>query len=313
MYQKIDDISAGEAAQDTKPAKARGWLFGLVLIGFSVMLAAAIWKYTQKPPSLTHPSEQAAAIDAFNRIQLEASPAIRRARLIDYIANHPASPVILGAKQQLRVMNDYEAKDWSALSDIMFSETLSPTDKQFELERFTARWGEGLVGTRDDDLAALRLSLQPSPEAPKIDRAHKPEGSPIPQTIDGTQMAGGHQTRPVLPRYPVQPVSPATVQPQIRKPEVTPLRVRRNRRPDYPRKAYSRGVAAIVELSLNIDEKGRVRLIETIDVDAARYERDFERAARRAARGTRFYPREEDGRPVPVRNLRKTYVFDPEQ
>ena len=53
--------------------------------------------------------------------------------------------------------------------------------------------------------------------------------------------------------------------------------------------------------------------MDTVSVEAPRYKRDFERAAKRAARGTRYYPREENGRPVPVRNVRKTYMFDPER
>ena len=106
--------------------------------------------------------------------------------------------------------------------------------------------------------------------------------------------------------------TPPPVQPKAAEVEVTPLRVRRNRRPDYPRRAFSRGIPARVVLSLNIDERGRVGLVETISVTAPRYKRDFEKAARTAAKRTRYYPREENGRPVPVRNLRKTYVFDPD-
>ena len=311
MYQKIDDIQ--ETTAEPQPtSSARGWLTFFVFIGFSAILASAIWAYNHKAEPLKHSADQAELTDLFQRIQAEPRKSIRRARLIDYTQNYPDSPVINGAKQQLRVMNEYEARDWAALSDIMFEDPLTPTDKAFALERYIDLWGEGLAGSRDDDLAAFRANLTELTETTVIDRAHTPDESPIPTDIDGSQMVGGHQARPVRPRYPEPlptPVEPQTQEIEI---EITPLRVRRNRSPDYPRRAYARGVPATVVMSLNIDDRGRVRLVETISVTATRYQRDFERAARNAARGTRYYPRKENGRPVPVAGVRRTYVFDPE-
>lgn len=316
MYQNIDDIDGDNAetgATTPAPNKARSWLFLIVILGFGLMLAAAIWKHTQKPEVFIHPSQQADAIEAFRDIQSEPRSAIRRARLIDYVASHEKSPVINAAKQQLEVMDSYESRDWSTLSNIMFVEQATQADKLFELNRYVDNWGEGLIGSRDAEISAFRDTLNTDIETPEIDRRHKPEGSPIPDNIDGSQMAGGQRARPVLPRYPtVRRTVPVAPQPR-RTVEIEPLRVRRARTPDYPRKAFSRRVPAIVEVSFNVDTKGRVVRVQTVRLEARRYERDFERAAIRAARGTRYYPRTEDGVATPVVDVRKTYIFDPER
>jgi len=107
MYQNIDDIEAIHSPEETQLPynDARFWLICLVVFGFSVMLAAAIWKYTQKPAIYIHPSDQPEAAQAFQKIQSETRASLRRARLIDFTQNHPDSPVINGARQQLRVRN----------------------------------------------------------------------------------------------------------------------------------------------------------------------------------------------------------------
>jgi len=232
--------------------------------------------------------------------------------LVDYVKSYPQSPVLGGAQQQLRVMNDYEASDWAKLSDIMFNEDLPALDKTFALDRYVDAWGEGLIGSRDDDIIAFKASLDAAPDANIVDRKFVPEKSPIPETIEAGQMAGGRTARPVLPRYPT-PAPPQIIRPDNSSQDITPARVRRNRAPDYPRRAYSRSIPAVVELSLNIDERGRVGLIETVSIEAPRYSRDFERAARRAAKRTRFHPKTINDRPVPARDIRKTYVFDPDR
>lgn len=323
MYQKIDDIDgeSGAAAPESAKASAQNsagnsaahkWLLLCVVLGFSIMLAAALWKYTQKPVTLTHSADQAEAVAIFNRIQAEPRGSIRRAKLIDFTANHPESPVINGARQQLRVMNEYEAADWAALSDIMFSSTLGLDAKNIALQTYITKWGEGLIGSRDAELAAFKTGLDPDSETAVIDRRQKPEPSPIPSTIDGAKLAGGQTLRTIAPSYPAPPPIVTTPAPRLRTSEVVPLQVRRTKRPNYPRRAYSRGIPAKVEVSYNVDTKGRVQLVKVINIDAVRYESEFARAARRAARDTRYYPKTIDGVPAPVVDVRKTYVFNPD-
>ncbi len=310
MYQTIDDIKEPEDANLAPPHKARFFLTLIVITGFSVILAVAVWTSRQTPNITAHPAEQNEATTAFRNIQEENRPAIRRALLLDYVDSYKQSSVINSAKAQLRVMDDYEAADWAKLSDVMFAENQTPLDKKFEFEHYISIWGESLLGSRDKDITAFRAALDNGEDTPIITRAFIPEKSPIPDTIDASQMAGGRVLRPITPSY-IPPAPRELSPPAPLRQSITPARIRRNRAPDYPRRAYRRSIPAVVELSLNIDERGRVGLIELISIEAPRYSRDFERAARRAAKHTRFHPQLLNGTPIPARDIRKTYVFDP--
>ena len=314
MYQKIDEIDGPDMAIAPQAKEngttARRWLLACVIIGFLAMLAATIWKLSQDPIVLSHPADQTDAVTAFNKVQAEPRAAVRRARLIDFVQTHPNSPVINSARQQLRVMNEYESDDWAALSDAMFSDVLSPIDKRVALEHYTTQWGEGLVGSRDTDIESYKSELDSLSENKSVDRRQKIEASPISGEIDGTRMAGGH-VRTIAPSYPV--IAPTTPQPAPRAitPEIISLQIRTSERPDYPRRAYSRGIPAVVKVTYNVNEKGRTVLVKVTDVQATRYERDFKRAAKKAAQKTRYYPRTVNGVATPVTGITKTYVFDP--
>jgi len=104
-------------------------------------------------------------------------------------------------------------------------------------------------------------------------------------------MAGGQVFRPIKPSYPIPEVVIYNPAPIIAAPKVIDLEIRKSKRPEYPRRAYNRGIPAAVDVSYNVDTKGRVVLVRVINVDADRYSRDFERAAKRAARATRYYPK----------------------
>jgi len=316
MYQKIDDIDAHDTAapqqtDDTRSA-TRAWLMVCVILGFSAMLAGTIWKLSLKPLELTHPAAQPSAIAAFNTVQSEPRASVRRARLIDFVQNHTDSPVINSARQQLRIMDEYEASDWAAVSNAMFSDALSPLEKRLSLDRYISQWGEGLVGSRDEKVKAYKSELGDLNESETIDRRQKTEASPISGTIDGTRMAGGQTIHTIVPSYPIATTTPLPAPaPIIPTAEITPLQIRKSKRPEYPRRAYSRGISAVVEVTYNVDEKGRVVLAKVTNVDAPRYGSDFKRAAKRAARKTSYFPRIEDGVAVPVTGITKTYVFDP--
>ncbi|XLW30440.1 energy transducer TonB [Litorimonas sp. RW-G-Af-16] len=89
-------------------------------------------------------------------------------------------------------------------------------------------------------------------------------------------------------------------------------RVRKNSTPRYPRSAYRRNISGVVTLSLNIDADGDVAMTELVSVQAERYEKDFVKAAERAARKTRFYPKTINGEKVPARGILKRYRFERE-
>jgi len=60
---------------------------------------------------------------------------------------------------------------------------------------------------------------------------------------------------------------------------------------------------------MNIDEKGKVDSVDIVDVQAERYQKDFSRAAERAAKRTRFNPKTINGKAVPAKDVRKRYIF----
>jgi len=110
-------------------------------------------------------------------------------------------------------------------------------------------------------------------------------------------------------RAPVKAPPPPPPPVEIEKDVVVQPSVRRNVSPNYPRSARRRNIGAIVTVTMDIDERGRVSFVETVSVDAERYVKDFRRAAERAAKRTRFNPKTINGKPVPARNIRKRYIF----
>jgi len=73
--------------------------------------------------------------------------------------------------------------------------------------------------------------------------------------------------------------------------------------------AKRRNIGAIVVVSMNINNEGRVDSVDIVDIEAERYEKDFIRAAKRAAKRTRFHPKTVNGKAVPAMDVRKRYIF----
>jgi len=53
-------------------------------------------------------------------------------------------------------------------------------------------------------------------------------------------------------------------------------------------------------------------MIDVLSVEAERYEKDFVKAAKRAARRTSYYPKTVDGQPRAASGVVKRYKFDPD-
>ena len=111
---------------------------------------------------------------------------------------------------------------------------------------------------------------------------------------------------PIIDR-PVAVVETESIEPVIER-----LRVKKASSPIYPSRALRRGIPALVKMRLNVNDRGRVEMVEVVSVKAERYERDFIRASKRAARRIRFHPKTVDGVAVPVSGVEKSFLFDPE-
>jgi protein TonB len=310
MYQSVDDIPL-ENDDETAQTSGRLWPLAVVVAGTAAIIALAFWfrpGTTLEPgdPLQAEPQARAAYLQAIG----ETDPALRRARLRDFLNQNPENPRAPAAQAQLYVLDDAESRAWQATVSSAYDPGLTQDEKLAALDRFQQTWGR-FLGGRDAEIKALRTEVETAPEdAVKPDRSLPDGPSPFPSNVPDTQLAGG--PRPVFSPPPiiVRPTptpAPRPVQPVA---EIVPARERRSVKPRYPRNAERRGVEAVVTLSLNIDERGRVAMTEVVSVEAERYERDFIRAAERAAMRTRFYPKTVDGKPVAASGVRKRYRFE---
>ncbi len=305
MYQTIDDNET-----ELAPARSRTgvWPFA---IGLALLLAIVTGVYLNSPgPAATVvPIEvDRAATEAYRKAISEQNPALRRARLNDYLLTIENAPHQTAVLAQLDVINRYELSDWEQLQSVVYSLRANQDAKIAAIDDYEGRWGSNLLGARDDDLVMLKAEITgDGPDKNLTERKFEGGPSPIPNTVPDTELAGG--PRPVITYVPPRrPITPPTTSERIV--ETTPLRVRRNVTPRYPRKALRRNVEAVVTLKLNIDARGHVAMTELIGVEAESYERDFVKAAERAAMRTRYHPRTENGQAVPVSGVTKRYRFE---
>lgn len=308
MYQSIDD------PQDELDALERGdkrlviWL----LAGICLALIFAIVYWTSPGPAADPPDDSLIRAEqvTYRKAISETAAPMRRARLQDFITTYPESQYMHAVEAQLDVINGHESEDWIEVTAIIYSRKNSRNDKIAALDRYEAQWGGSLLGGRDTEIQELRAEIMKTAEAPKKPSRKLPDlKSPIPKTIPDTRLAGGPES--IAPPPIFQPVEPDPAPVKVVELNIVQPKVRRPYTPRYPRKAMRRKVAAVVTLKLNIDEDGKVAMTELISVEAKRYEKDFIKAAERAAIRTRFHPKTVDGKPQAATGILKTYRFRP--
>lgn len=305
MYQTVDDPEEiGPDAQNTRAAPRR-----LIWRGFLLALAALagfmLWNSSRAPYSAENASASKAEHASYRMAISEPKADLRRARLHDFEITYSQSQLLPTVKAQLAVLNTHETKAWAKLSDVMFDPAATRIDKRAAVQIYESKWGASYLGGRDEDIKALREEIETEPE-PTPSRALDTTDSPIPKTVPDTVMVGGPRISPTP--APVRPyVAPPP--PPAKTARITPPRVRKNVRPRYPRSAQRRGVNAVVELRLSIDAEGEVQMSEVIRADAARYKKQFIKAAERAAMKTKYTPKRVDGAAVPTNGIKKRYVF----
>ena len=235
--------------------------------------------------------------------------AMRRARLQDFLRVHPNHVRSYSAQAQLNIINSYEIRDWNYVTQIAYKDNLSHEARLEEIENYSQRWGANLLGGRSQAIEDLTRHILALP-----DRSNRPSrrlrtgDSPISAEILDSRLLG-EPPREIVSAPIYRPVTRAAITPQLRKDTIIAPKVRRQITPRYPRKALNRNIEAQVTLRINIDEKGRVKLAELVDVTAPRYEKDFVQAARRAALRTRYEPQTINGKAVATSGLQKKYSF----
>jgi len=308
MYQEIDDIDEDDAL-----APAR-WSVLPYVIGGGLAAAVffGVWLFSPGQPiapgiSVETPASRAAYLKALS----ETHPAVRRARLLDYQNAYPDTDRAGAIANQLDVINAAELRHWESLNKVIYDDSLPLETKRSEMLKYESHWYGEVLGGRGEDLIALKNKLDETRAVDVLpDRRLEAGKSPIPETIPSDTLAGAPpQMAVTFPIYePAPPPPPPPVVEEVKDIIVQP-RVRRNVSPTYPRTAKRRKIGAIVTVSMNINEKGRVDNAEVVDVETDRYERDFAKASIRAAKRTRFHPKTVNGEPVPARDIRKRYIF----
>jgi len=303
MYQVIDD-------PNDEPSKTSSFSIWPFLIG--AILAAIVfffvWLFSPGKPSqagqtIETPASRATYLKALS----EPTPALRRARLLDFKTAYPESDRIDAITDQIDIIQRAELIEWEILTAKVYDVRADADDKRAALAQYEARWNRNLMGGRGEELDALVAEIDETADAqPLPDRKLENLESPISETLPSD--------RPIY-RQPVIIYTPPAPTPEVPLPvakdKIVQPSVRRNVSPRYPRSAQRRKIGAVVVVAMNIDDEGRVKQTDIVSVDAQRYARDFAKAAERAAKRTRFNPKTVNGEPVAAIGVRKRYIFRP--
>lgn len=305
MYQVIDE----QEEEDFAPAAKFSilpFIIGaiLALLVFFIVWLVSPGQKVAPGQSVETPATRTAYLSAL----AESQPAIRRARLLDFQRIYPDSDRNEAIVAQLDIINSAELQDWDILVQIIYNDRLSRTDKDQAMLSYETRWNGSLLGGRAEELTELREILNQSKLIEVPDRTLEPGKSPISKEIPSDILAGAPPRRAIIVPNPEPEAEP---NPEIVTPKdiIVQPSVRRNSSPNYPRTARRKNIGAVVIVSMDINEKGKVESVDTVNVQAERYEKEFRKAAERAAKRTRFHPKTINGKAVPAKNVRKRYIF----
>lgn len=305
MYQTVDDPDdiEQEAAIERGKARRRLWVWLLLAVAALAVVVTFSGNRSASPPDtvIATKAERASYRTALAEPEID----LRRARLRDFETTYPASELLPAVRAQLAVLDAHETKAWAVLTDAMYDPKADRVTKLAAIQAYEKDWGASYLGGREEDIRALREALEIDPE-PLPDRELTGVASPIPRNVPDNVMVGGPRTAP--PPAPVRSYVPPPRPTETTGPTVE-AEVSKNVTPRYPRRAQRRGVSAVVELSLSIDAEGEVQMTEIIKVEAERYEKEFVKAAERAAMRTRYSPKMINGKAVPTSGVVKRYVF----
>ena len=307
MYQSVDQQDEIDNEDALEILERRAFMWKLLAGALIVLVIVGLFGRPAKQSAAPNEIAARAETATYNTAISEPTAALRRARLQDFQTTYPESLRQSAVRAQLEVLSQHETRAWAKVLDASYDPDLSSPEKRGILQAYEREWGGSYLGSRESELQSLREALDTETVLP--DRKLKEGPSPIPQNIADNVMVGG--PRAVVPRR-IQP-RPQPVRPAPKPPAAKPYvpEITRNVTPRYPRRAAQRGIEGVVELTLNIDARGRVRMTELIDVatDGDRYERDFIRAAERAAMRTRYKPYIVNGKAQPISGVVKRYRF----
>lgn len=234
---------------------------------------------------------------AYQDILKETRTGVRLARWQDFIETAPESGYRQAARLHVSVLKAYEKTAWAHYSEHIYTVRANAEETTKARLHYVENWGALIraeqLSVKENEAASKALSFKTAKSIYAKD-----------ENVDA--LIGAPSIRVTTPRTYRRP-------PTQQKPKqisaFQEVRVKTARKPNYPRSAKRRGVSAEVVLSLNIDDRGRVKITKLVSVKAKRYRGDFVRAAKRAARRSRFYPKIIEGVPVNTSNYQRTYTF----
>lgn len=308
MYQSIDNETEDQTAANAGAKKT--WLLSSVL---SVLALAAIigWLYASTLGDQTGQSDpigpEPEARNTYLRALAESDPALRRARLTDFLSQYPENPRNGAVRSQLDILDSAADRDWQATLTLAYDPRFDIETRRASVAAYQQKWGRYL-GARDTEIETLLADIETMPVGENIPDRTLPRDPDAYRGIPNDRLAGAEFGRE--PSVIFRPSSENRNDIRELEGEIIGARIRRNVTPRYPRRAQRRGVEAIVTLSMTIGTDGRVSLVEVTDVEADRYADDFVKEAERAALRTRFSPRTIGGVPVETVGVSKRYRFE---
>lgn len=287
------DNNSTEPTEKHNSGKRAFVLFVLLLVAITALgfYLRARTISPQKPHGINTTEENHAD---YQRILGETHTGLRLARLSDFLEHTPSSQDTAAARIQHSVLQMHEQRAWAELSEAVYSLTANREEKINARDAYIERWGKLLRGPKLDTLPLT------SPKQNVFENTSQDEKAEAPKTA---RLAGGPK------KIKRKAKKRKTRTEKVRRGPAVQARIRKSRKPIYPSRAHRRGIEAVIVLSLTIDERGRVTRVRTIDARANRYRSDFIRAAKRAARRTRFHPKTVNGKPVITKRFKRTYRF----
>ena len=290
-------IRRENAAETTHPPNTLSSyvIIASVLVGFLILVCVAYMHIHAKAiaRNLTLNQQQHRA---YQKILTEMRTGVRLARWRDFVKQPPESPYTKAARFHISALNIHEKLAWAQHSETLYGVKSKATDIALSRALYISQWSKL---NRQEQLAKDTLD-QPSKAI-----SFKTAKSIYNKGGNTDILSGGPQGR----RVKLMPKPQNQKQSTRRLKSVIDVSVKSARKPHYPRTAKRRGIGAIVVLSLNIDARGRVVSTELTSVKAKRYRGSFVRAAKRAAKSSRFTPKTVNGRPVSRDNYMRTYTF----
>jgi TonB family protein len=309
VYQSIEE-ETNPPADNPAPSRLWPWVVsGLFLLALTVLVGSQVRQLDRLTGDADPIRPEPEARQAYLRALGETRPALRRARLTDFLTQYPDNPRRSAAEAQLAILDAAADKDWQATLTQAYDPRLDLPTRRDAVLLYKDKWGRYL-GARDEDIAALIQDIETRPIGDDAPDRTLPRDPDQYAGIPDDRLAGGPSRGFDRGRVTYRPSTRDWRGTDRQDGAVIGPRVIRNARPLYPRRAMRRGAEARVTLSLTIDERGRVSETELIGIEADGYADDFIRAAERAALQSRFEPRTIGGVPVETSGVRKRYRFE---